>query len=68
MKANAGQIITAAAITAARSWLEECADCGLWEGFGAEDAAELTDAEVMRAITRYYDGGIEAFVTDCVGY
>lgn len=46
------------AVTEARAWLSDCA----WADIDAEGIARLSDAVVMRAVARHYDGGLVAFM------
>lgn len=45
-----------------RSWLIECYPDD------EEDIAELTDEESVKAVKKYYDGGINAFIVDVSTY
>lgn len=50
--------ITPELIREARGWIADNA----WENIGPDDVADLTDAQVITGIRRYYEGGWAAFV------
>jgi hypothetical protein len=43
----------------AREWALECA----WKE-DPEDIAEMSDAEILRGVTRHYEGGLAQFAQD----
>lgn len=51
-------------IQSARWWLEDCADCGIFKDLDPEDVDDLSDKEIIQAVARFYDGGIEGFKLD----
>lgn len=47
-------------VTAARGWLSDCS----WADADQDVIAALTDACVMGAVARHYEGGTAAFIAD----
>lgn len=57
-----------ALILAAREWVAECADCGIYRDVDAEYVmTEATDAEIVANVRSQYDGGWAGFVRDYSG-
>ncbi|MGI2908339.1 hypothetical protein [Tolypothrix sp. VBCCA 56010] len=57
--------LTATEILKARDWLAECVNQGCWRNMeNDDDVRNLSDQEVVNAIIRYYDYGIEGFKND----
>jgi hypothetical protein len=53
-------VYSAQAVTEARAWLSDCE----WQDIDADGIAVLSDACVMRAVARHYEGGVRAFIAD----
>lgn len=44
-----------------REWVKDC----VWADIGDDaDVDDLTDAQILKGVARFYDGGIDAFVRD----
>jgi hypothetical protein len=56
--------LTAAEITEARAWLMDCQ----WADMESEHVATLSDAMILWAVARHYEGGIEQFKADADYY
>jgi hypothetical protein len=46
-----------------REWVMDC----VWADVDPEEVELLSDAEIIRGVKRYYDGGLSQFLADCAG-
>lgn len=47
-------------IEAMRAWIADC----VWFDLDDDDIDELTDADIVRGVSRHYCGGVAGFVAD----